>query len=721
MSKISMVLLLAVCAAAMADVKLPAIFSDNMVLQQGMEITVWGTAVAGEKVKVVFNGQEAETVSSEDGKWLLKLKPMGVGGPLEMTVSGNNNMIIKNIFIGEVWLCSGQSNMAWRLGGKIKDREKHLAAANHPRIRFFNVERNWKTAAGDYVSGKWEECTTQTAENCTAVGYFFGLELFEALKVPVGLVNASWGGSRIEPWTPPAGFKEVAQVKNIDDQVEAKDVNSPVHKEKVAGMLAAYKKWLAGAEKQATAGEMPDPAPNYPVELRPWDKWQDPTAIYNAMLYGLTPYVFRGAIWYQGESNHSDRMMYYYKQQALVKGWRKVWNNPEMPFYLVQLAPYSYGNSHGVLPWLWQAQEQFVRDTPNTGMAVINDVGNVKDVHPADKETVGNRLAWQALRKTYGKTEIVADSPTLKSMEIDENKVLLTFQTKSLKTRDGKTPDWFEIAGPDGVFVKAEAEISNNTVTLTAAGVNSPCFVQFAWDGWAEPNLTGETGLPVGAFKAAQMQWDERVPELKNFVPAYIFDPTNPKMSDGGKKMTYAIDYSPDFAGKKIKRVAYYLALTPNEGEAQYVFAAMDTFSPNVRELGVPAFDVGKRFQQNVKNLVVKSNVPGVENGTFAEGNIEFWECNYGKENRTKVPGASEQAYDFGDTVASDRRDVGYGSMQVHNFEKKQTVFSFNNFRSGKNADVGIGNQPKGEPDWTFSGSAKNYKNGVMIIAVETE
>ncbi len=712
-----------------AEVKLPAVFSNDMVLQHAAKLPVWGTAEAGETVTVEVAGQTVTATADATGKWKLTLEPLAAGGPIEMTVKGSksNTQTLTNILVGEVWVCSGQSNMQWSFKNVVQDKEKHLAAANHPKIRLFNIPRRIHSSPQtDVANTTWKVCDSKTVEDFSAVGYFFGLELFNELKVPVGLINSSWGGTRIEPWTPVIGFKDIPTLKSIWDLVELQTPGTPAHDQKVKAMLESYKVWLADAQTRVEAKLVPVPAPAYPKELVPFNSNAQPTTLYNGMINPVVPFAVRGAIWYQGEANLSDGMLYYDKMKALVNGWRSVWSNPDMAFYFVQLAPYRYGNTY-MLPVIWQAQEKFAKDMPNTGMAVINDIGNPKDIHPANKHDVGKRLALQALNKTYGKKELVADSPTLKSMEIKGKEILLTFNTKALKTRDGKQPDWFEICGPNGNFVKADAQITNNTVTLSAEEVETPLAMRYAWSGIAEPNLTGETGLPVGAFQAGTPPDADAL--LKNIVETekyqivYSLDPTNSKVLNNGRAIQYTVDDSAKFAGKKIKRLGYFMGLTTKAGDMSYVFVSLDPFTQDIKKIAVPMADTQAVFQQKVANLNVKSNVEGVATGTVPEGNIEFWPNNYGVGNAANIPGAANNLYDFGDVINT-QSQVGYGSMQIHNYAASQTIFAFNNFRSGKNADVGIGNQPAGaqkHPDWTFSKSAQGYDKGILAVLVQLD
>ena len=701
-----------------AEVKLPEIFGNHMVLQQEAQVPVWGNAAPDEKVTVKFNGQEKSAVAGKDGKWKLELDPMKAGGPFKMEVSASNNISVDDVLVGEVWLCSGQSNMEWSLKGTNNATEE-IANANYPQIRLFHVKKAWKTTPQDKLEATWKVCSPETIPSFSAVAYFFGRELNKTLKVPVGLINSSWGGTRIEPWTPPVGFKTIPALRSISEQIIARTPGSDINKKLLTQAIGNYKKWLAQAETALTDGTAITPPAEYPKDLVPFASHQSPTVLYNAMLNPLVPYAMRGAIWYQGESNRGEGMLYAEKMRALIEGWRNVWGNDKLAFYFVQLAPYNYKNNPEALPMIWVAQESVTKTIPYTGMAVISDVGNLKDIHPRDKQTVGYRLALQALNKTYGKKDMVSDSPLFKDMKIDGNTAIITFDNaESLKTRDGKAPTWFELCGGDGVFHKAEAVISGSTVSLSAKEVETPFVARFAWDMLAEPNLTNQAGLPASAFKAGEIPargtLDALVPEAKDFKLIYKLDPTSPKMTDNGTKMVYAVNNSADIVGE-IEKIAYALILNGKD----YVFVSMDPFTADLKKIGVPDKASGARFQTMIKNMTVKSNVTGVKNGSFPEGgNIEFWDCNYGQGNAANIPGASASAFDFGDMMGTNV-SPGYGSMQVHNYSEKQTLFAFNNFRAGGKADLGIGNKSSGSPDWTFSGNAGSHKSAELFVLVK--
>jgi sialate O-acetylesterase len=364
---------------------------------------------------------------------------------------------------------------------------------------------------------------------------------------------------------------------------------------------------------------------------------------------------------------------------------------------------------------------------PKTGQAVINDlVSNVRDIHPVRKLPVGERLAALALNRTYSKTDVVCASPEYERIHINGSTLTVSFRNcRSLKTRDGKNPDWFEIAGADGIYHKADAVIDGTSVKLSSPNVTKPFAVRFAWDQTARPNIQNEAGLPLGAFRAGEIPeravLDELVPAAKTFKTVYHFDPSRPVLADNQTRFVYTADNSGSITGK-IKRVGYFVWLAKGKNP-QYVFAALPPLDPDVKKLGVPVKGSGAKFQQAVKNVeILASNVPSVKTGTYAEGWVEFWDGNYGPENEKNVPGASDTKYDFGDKQDT-AKSPGYGSMQLHIPSEKLTVFAFNSFNGGAGCDIGIGNNPdpKGHPDWTFSKSAGQCPGSQVLILAETE
>ncbi len=707
-------------AAARAEIRLPHVFGSHMVLQQEKPLTIWGWATPGETVTVQLDKTTQTTKANEKGEWKLVLPAMKAGGPYTLTVSGSSTVIYDDVMIGEVWLCSGQSNMEFGIGNGNNAKEE-IANANHPSIRLLMVDNHWDPQPQSDMKGDWKVCTPETVaeggwNGFSAVGYFFGRELNEKLGVAVGLIDTDWGGTRIESWTPPEGFAAVPALKGEYEKVQLSDPRTELHKEKLGQTLDQFEQWEKAARQAMSAQEVVPPVPNYPDDLRAPHDVQQATALFNGMIHPLAPFPIRGAIWYQGESNMGEGMRYAEHMKALLAGWRQLWGEGDFPFYFVQIAPYNYGGNPQTEAELWEAQASAANTIPNAGMAVVNDVGNLNDIHPKNKQDVGHRLAMLALAKTYGQKNLVYSGPTFKSLAADGDNLRVTFDHVGggLASRDGKPLDWFEIIDADeGGFVKADARIDGDSVILSAPGVKHPVAVRFAWSGLAEPNLMNKEGLPAGSFRAGDVpkrDWlGMNVPEAKDYQVVYDLD-----LTQLGPTIKYDVDNHENIK-KPFDRIAYFVELQDANMNTQDIYVSMDAFTKDLSKIGVPVFGSGADFQQNVANLDVFSNVKGIATGTGLNGgNIEFWPNNYDKPNAANVPNAAGDVFDFGDQ-RTDPAD-GYGSMQVHNHDAKQTLFAINHWREGAHADVGIGNQGKDNPDWTFAGNAGSYR--VMRLRV---
>ncbi len=497
-----MVLSVSLLAAgtSFADVTLPRIFASDMVLQRDMPLPVWGWATPGEQVTVTIAGQKVATKADTLGRWQVKLAALPASAkPLEMTVTGKNTVQFKNILVGDVWVCSGQSNMELQMKSVINATEE-IASADRPAIRLFQVQKFVAPSPASNVLGRWDVCTPETVKSFSAVGYFFAVNLHKQIDVPIGLIGTSWGGTRIEPWTPAEAFAAVPALATIAGTVAQQNQQQTGALEPLLPSLEA---WLKAASAARAKGQPIPPMPPLPPALTDNGK---PTALYNGMVTGLVPFGIRGAIWYQGESNVSEGMLYCEKMKALIGGWRKAWGQGEFPFYYVQLAPYRYGNEPQKLPELWEAQVAAL-SIPNTGMAVTNDIfGTVSNIHPTNKQDVGKRLALWALAKTYGVKDVVYSGPLYKSMKIEGSTIRVSFDHVGggLASRDGEPLSWFEIAASDGKFVKADAKIDGQTVVVSSEEVPAPAAVRFAWSQVATPNLMNKEGLPASAFRTAQ-------------------------------------------------------------------------------------------------------------------------------------------------------------------------------------------------------------------------
>lgn len=707
-----------------AEIRLPKVFGSHMVLQQGKPIQLWGWANPGETATAQLGGATQSAVANDKGEWKLSLPAMKAGGPHALKVNGSNEILLENVMIGEVWVCSGQSNMEMGMK-KFHISPQEIAAADHPGIRLMLVENKWSSRPQNDIEGTWKVCTPQTIaeggwDGFSATAYYFGREIHQKLGVAVGLINSDWGGTRIESWTPPEGFAAVPALKDESDRVQLSDPKSAAHQQRLQQALGELDQWHQTARAALQSGQPSPSAPNLPDELRGPQELQQATALYNGMIHPLVPFAIRGAIWYQGESNMGDGMRYADRMKALVSGWRKVWNQGDFPFYFVQIAPFLYADKPPEMaPEIWEAQSAAAQAIPNTGMAVINDVGDLQDIHPQDKRTVGYRLALLALARTYGKSELADSGPVFKSIEAKGNQLRVEFDHAhgGLVTRDGKAPDWFEIidAG-EGGFVKAEARISGNSVILSSPEVKQPVAMRFAWSHVATPNLMNGKGLPAGAFRAAVSSGKDwlksQVPEAKDYELVYDLDLTRL-----GPSFSYDIDRHAEI-GKPFDRIAYLLELQDANLRTRHLFVSMDAFTDDPSKIAVPTVASGAAFQQNLSKVNVYSNVDGIVTGTNLEGcNIEFWPNNYGQENGANVPDATMERYDFGDQ----RREGpdGYGSMQIHNHAARQTLFAINHWRDGRRADIGIGNQTAGEPDWTFAANAGSYRTMRLKVLVK--
>ena len=716
-------LLLLATGPASAEVRLPGFLGDHMVLQRQAPIPLWGWADPGEEVTVTLgeNATQAVKATADDsGKWRVKLPAQEANAEgLTLTVSSlNGTRTISDVLVGEVWLCSGQSNMEWSVGASQNFTEE-AAAATTPGIRHLKITHLTSGVPVDDVSADWQICSPETVAGFTAAGYFMARELHRELGVPIGLLNISWGGTRIEPWTPIEGFAATPSLADIFQQVSRTLPTNELYRAGLQTHIDAVAGWLETSREALKNGAPAPVTPVFPEELKPLTAHTSPTTIYNAMMHPVVGYGMRGAIWYQGESNHTEGLLYLEKKKALLAGWRELWGIGEFPFYFVQIAPYHYGQENSaILPVFWEAQSACL-EIPNTGMVVTNDIGNVADIHPKNKQEVGRRLSLLALKRDYGKSDLVASGAVFEKMEIagDTIRVHFTETAGGLKSRDGKDLTHFEIIGEQAEFVPAKAVIEgSDTLVLSADGVKQPAAIRFAWDKLAEPNLANGAGLPTSAFRAGEIpDYDFlalKVPESKAYELVYEMD-----LKQLSSNPAYEIDRSSEISGA-FDRIGYFIELRKNDGELQWAWASMDPFTGDLKKIAIPTVASGAKFQLAVTNLNVLSNVEGLAIGENLSGNLEFWPHNYGPTNSAKVPGANEQVWDIGDEPIDPV--AGYGSMQIHNTAAKQTVFAINRWDSGPNADLGIGNSSSDarSRDWTFSSNGSHYESARLRIVI---
>ncbi|MBN1293487.1 MAG: sialate O-acetylesterase [Candidatus Latescibacteria bacterium] len=495
---LSIILFLISAMPVFSDVKLPGIFGNNMVLQQNMQIPIWGTADPGEKVTVMIDGKRFENKAGKDGCWMVKLKKMKYGGPYTMTVQGKNNISYSGILIGEVWICSGQSNMAWTIGN-VTDIDSEVTKANLPEIRMITINRISKeTPQNDFPGNtpQWVVCDPETVKKFSAVGFFFGKVLHQELQVPIGLIHSSWGGSVAEAWTSYKILESKKELKPIVENLDELKANYPGAKEQYDKQIADQQKARAEG-KQITTYILPPRGP----ETRDW-----PSGLYNAMIYPMIPYAIKGVIWYQGESNSVRAWQYRTLFPAMMQNWRKDWKQGNFPFLYVQLANWeteSTGVTRGWGSWpeLREAQTMTLK-FPKTAMAVTIDIGNPENIHPNNKWDVGYRLALGALHVAY-KRNIVYSGPIYKSMKKNGDTIRINFDyvADGLMTKNGGQISGFEIAGEDRVFHKATANIEGNCVVVTSHEVPKPEAVRYGWDDNPECNLFSTAGLPASPFR----------------------------------------------------------------------------------------------------------------------------------------------------------------------------------------------------------------------------
>ncbi len=464
-------LFLLVCINLPAQLSLPKILGNDMVLQRNQLVPIWGYAKAGEAVTVVFNQQSKETTADNQGNWKVWLDAMQASTiPATLVIQTSTVSIqLNNILVGEVWLCSGQSNMEYsmRKNSKVTMPEgitgwpvNELETAHNQNIRIFLVDR--KKMKPDSTHAGWSVAEDSALRSFSAVGYFFAKKLYEELKVPIGIISSAIPGSRIEPWMPREAFTVLPFFQDQTDSTH-----------KIDG---------------------------------------DPGKFYSSMVQPLVPFAVKGFLWYQGESNCflNERLQYAYKMQALINHWRKVWGNTALPFYYVQIAPFAYSKQKGnggyteeSEPEFWEVQSLALK-IPSTAMVTTTDLNfDMDNLHPHFKWEIGKRLAIAALSKTYQQNNLVAMGPIYQSMKASGNKIILRFDYigSGLQSMDGKPLNSFLIAGNDGKFVPANAIIKNNTIEVSAVGMAKPVAVRFGWNEAAHPNLYNKEGLPALPFR----------------------------------------------------------------------------------------------------------------------------------------------------------------------------------------------------------------------------
>ncbi|PQJ29197.1 sialate O-acetylesterase [Rubritalea profundi] len=477
MMGIGLIILGILTTSVTAEIKLGSLFQDHMVLQRNMPVPVWGWAEPGTALTVEFAHQKKTTTAGDDGKWMLKLDPLKANAhPQAMVVSDDSGstQTLNNILVGEVWICSGQSNMDWKMN-QLGDRyDKEIAQANNPKLRLCVVSDIYAAAPQQRNEKKWQACTPEQAREFSAVAFFFGTKLLSELDVPIGLVECARGGSPVEAWMSEKNLRK--EFPEFNTKLDT----FPAIIKKTGGVFDHRKKSKVFGITQIT-----------------------PSVLYNGYIHPLIPFAIRGVIWYQGESNVKRPEQYRKLFPAMIRQWRADWNQGDFPFYYVQIAPCGYKDLSAA--YLREAQ-MMALSVPNTGMAVTMDLGDEKNIHPPEKKPVGERLARIALAKDYGRNNLVYSGPSIKQSSIEKNSIRLTFDhvAGGLVSRDGKPLSHFTIAAKDQQFVEATAVIDGESIIVSSPAVPSPVAVRFAWGSADIPNLINKQGLPASSFRTDQ-------------------------------------------------------------------------------------------------------------------------------------------------------------------------------------------------------------------------
>ena len=503
MKKFFPIALLVVCISTLhSEVTPNLLFSDNAVIQQHRPVPIWGSASDGEKVLVEFAGQKAEVIAT-NGIWSVTLNPLEASiTPQTLTISGSTNSVtFTNILIGEVWVCSGQSNMERQLGPRrgqkpIINWEAEAQEADHPLIRHFLVKNNVSTSPISTLSGAWEVCSPKTVTNFTAVGYFFARDLQTNIKVPIGLIHSSWGGTPAEAWTSSEALAGNPTLLPMLTRYSNAIANYPIALSKFQSEEPKLKANYTNACALAVAQGKPTPRPPTPPG-NPGKSQNNPTLLFNGMIHPLIPYAMRGVIWYQGESNGGRGKEYQTLFPTMIADWRKRWGEGDFPFLYVQVAPF-----FKMPPEIREAQFLTLKRTSNTAMAVITDHGDANDIHPAEKQPVGERLALAARALAYGEA-IEYSGPLFKNAEFQGTNAIVSFSHsgKGLVAKGGDLRG-FEISGPDGKFVSATAVINGTNIIVSAPGITAPSGVRFGWSNVPDVNLFNKEGLPASPFRS---------------------------------------------------------------------------------------------------------------------------------------------------------------------------------------------------------------------------
>lgn len=474
-----------------AAITLPSLISDNMVLQQDVPIHIWGKASPGEHISVNILNQKQYTVANIDGNWQVWLHPMKDANNITLTVSGENTLVIKNILLGDVWFAAGQSNMEWSVR-KSNNSKEEIANANFPEIRFFDAERSFSDTEKADIKGKWVICSPETVEEMTGAGYFFARGIHQHLKLPIGLIDASWGATRCEAWTPIEAFKTDSRLNYWTTKWEIYQQDFPKLYEEYE---AKHKNWKVMAEKAKQNGAE---IPKEPREPKRKTKFE-PSVIYNGVVAPLSNYTIKGVIWYQGENNAYEDEAYPYRFlfPTMIEYWREAWKQGDIPFIYAQLSTLW---KHPYWPVLRESQAKALK-LKNTAMVATYDIGDSTDAHFKNKQAVGKRFELAARKLVYGE-DIVASGPIFRQMTIEGGFLRIWFDnTDGLVSSDGKELVGFEIAGDDQNFYPAKATMDGNTILIYNKNVPKPSNARYLFKDVIIGNLTNRSGLPAFPFR----------------------------------------------------------------------------------------------------------------------------------------------------------------------------------------------------------------------------
>ena len=489
-------------AVAQARVAVPDVISDGMVLQRDAKVPIWGTADPGESITVRFAGQTKKTAAGPDGKWRVEFTNLRASDKSQsMTIAGTNTLEIKDVLVGEVWLVAGQSNMQLTLP-ETANADAAIAAADHPQLRLFNVSRRVAFHHADGPLARWLPSSPQSVKDFSAAGYYFGVELLNALHVPVGIINSSYGGSQAEAWTP---VEYLLASDDLRPCVERQKIWDEERPRVQTDYDQKMQEWRGTVEKAKQDGTRPPRQPAVPDALR---EYRIAASIYNGMIAPLIPFAIRGAIWYQGESNEERAQQYGILLPTMIRAWRERWDEGDFPFGIVQLPNYRDPKpepADEAWSFLREAQRQTAVNTRNTGLIVTIDIGEAHDIHPKDKLDAGRRMARWALAGAY-RRKITPSGPMFHAARPQGSKIVVTFGDigKGLRLRDGEKLDEFAVAGPDRQWHWASAKIvGKDRVEVSSDSVAQPVAVRYAFNNNPRhPNLTNDTGLPAAPFRS---------------------------------------------------------------------------------------------------------------------------------------------------------------------------------------------------------------------------